>query len=335
MRLAAFLVSAVVLHGCGDDAALSGGAGGGEGGGPAEGAGGSGAAGLGPDRFLAPSEYDCSAGEVAAPSRPHELSCVFDSACDSRFVVAHRMGNPFGPENSLSVLRASILLGVDVVETDVRMTADGHVVLIHDAEVDRTLEGTGDVEALTLDELRAMQVKDEFGDPDGDFSCERVLTLDEVFAVSTGKIIVELETKRVDAGIASAEYLRDNGLYDAAFVQCSVDECAAIRAAVPDVPIMLRVNELADLDYGEALDPPPILYEIDGNSEWTIPEVIDRIHAGGAQVFANAFFDADVRAFLGDLSGYDELYGTGVDLAQSEYPHLALVALGRLEPDAP
>jgi glycerophosphoryl diester phosphodiesterase len=245
------------------------------------------------------------------------------------------MGNPFGPENSLSVLKASILLGSDVVETDVRLTADGHVVLIHDAEVDRTLEGTGDVEAFTLDELRAMPVKTEFGDPDGDFSCERVLTLDEVFSVSAGKILVELETKRVDAGIASAEYLRDNGLYAAGFVQCSVEECMAIRAAVPDVPIMLRVEEIADLDVGESLDPPPILYEIDGNSEWTTPEVIDRIHAGGAKVFANAFFDADVRAFLGDLTGYEELYGTGVDLAQSEYPHLALVALGRLEPTAP
>jgi glycerophosphoryl diester phosphodiesterase len=335
MRLAFVALFPVALLACEDDAALTGGGGAGGAAGGAGGAGASGGAGLGPDRFLEPSEYDCSAGEVSPASRPHELACVYDPACESRFVVAHRMGNPFGPENSLSVLRASILLGADVVETDVRMTADGHVVLIHDAEVDRTLEGTGDVEALTLAELRAMPVKTEFGDPDGDFSCERVITLDEVFAVSAGKILVELETKRVDAGIASAEYLRDNELYDAGFVQCSADECAAIRAVVPDVPIMLRVESLTDLDFGESLDPPPILYEIDGNSEWTTPEVTGRIHAGGAKVFANAFFDADVRAFLGDLSGYGELYDTGVDLAQSEYPHLALVALGRLEPDAP
>ena len=74
-------------------------------------------------------------------------------------MAGHRIATPFAPENSLSALRAAILLGVDVVETDVRLTADGVVVLIHDGSVERTLEGSGDVDQLTLAELQSLPMK--------------------------------------------------------------------------------------------------------------------------------------------------------------------------------
>jgi hypothetical protein len=326
LRPATLLVASLV--GCADDAGTS--ATGGSGG--AGGSGGSDV--LSASDFLSPGQYDCSAPTPPSPpARPHDLSCVFDGACSGDFVCAHRMGNPFAPENSLSALRASILLGVDVVETDVRLTADGHVVLIHDGEIDRTLEGSGNVGDFTLAELQAMPVKAEVGDPAGDFSCERVVTLEEVMDLARGRIVVELETKETDAGIAAAAYLAAQGLENDAYVQCAPEECEAIRAAVPSAPLMVRVKSLADLAIAEAYEPPPLLVEIDQQPPFTDDDTLARIHAIPAKVFSNIFISADATAALtGDLSQYPVGYAAGLDVLQTEFPHFALYALGRVTP---
>ena len=77
-------------------------------------------------------------------ARPHAFGCLHDPACSSRFVAAHRMGTPFGPENSLSVLRASILLGADVVGQFGREVLElGGVVLVGGAGTEAHRKGKG------------------------------------------------------------------------------------------------------------------------------------------------------------------------------------------------
>ena len=86
-----------------------------------------------PDDRLPASAYECGApGPFVAPPRPYRGLCHLDPACRSPLVVAHRIAPAFAPENSLAALRAAILLGVDVAESDIRVTADGHAVLLHD-----------------------------------------------------------------------------------------------------------------------------------------------------------------------------------------------------------
>lgn len=53
-------------------------------------------------------------------------------------------------------MRAAIALGVDQLETDIRVTRDGELVLIHDATVDRTTDGSGKVQEMTLQEVKAL-----------------------------------------------------------------------------------------------------------------------------------------------------------------------------------
>lgn len=69
------------------------------------------------------------------------------------FVAAHRGWSEKYPENTMQAFRAAVELGVDQIETDVRVTKDGELVLIHDAAVDRTTDGTGLVIDYTYDEL--------------------------------------------------------------------------------------------------------------------------------------------------------------------------------------
>lgn len=72
------------------------------------------------------------------------------------YVAGHRGWPAQYPENTMESFRAAAELGIDQIETDVRITADGELVCIHDATVDRTTDGTGRVDELTLAELRAL-----------------------------------------------------------------------------------------------------------------------------------------------------------------------------------
>ncbi|MBQ2758084.1 MAG: hypothetical protein IJF31_06305 [Clostridia bacterium] len=72
------------------------------------------------------------------------------------YVAAHRGLSATYPENTMEAFRAAVEAGVDQVETDIRITADGALVLIHDATLDRTTNGTGLVCEHTLEELRAL-----------------------------------------------------------------------------------------------------------------------------------------------------------------------------------
>lgn len=72
------------------------------------------------------------------------------------FVAAHRGWRSKYPENTMAAFRAAVELGVDQIETDVRVTKDGELVLIHDAAVDRTTNGSGLVCDMTFAELRAL-----------------------------------------------------------------------------------------------------------------------------------------------------------------------------------
>ena len=69
---------------------------------------------------------------------------------------SHRGDRKHFPENTMSAFRACVELGLDAIETDVRMTKDGHLVLIHDRSVTRTTNGDGSVDMMTLEELRAL-----------------------------------------------------------------------------------------------------------------------------------------------------------------------------------
>lgn len=286
----------------------------------------------GVEAYLDVSAYDCSAaGPFVAPARPHGLDCFSDPGCSSTLIVGHRMANPFAPENTLSAARAAILLGVDVIETDVRLTSDGEVVLIHDGDVNRTTDGVGNVDTFTLAELQNLAIVPEADDPPGDFSCDRVPTLAELFALTRDQVVVELEVKNTDAGIKAAEYLRDNGLYGQAYLLCSASECAAVRAAVADVPIMTRPQSADEVAAELSYTPGPIMVHIDAVPGFWEPAVVDQIHNAGAKVFANAFLLGDGAALgLGDLSQYHELVDGGIDAIQSEYPHWALQALDRV-----
>ncbi len=74
----------------------------------------------------------------------------------SMMVAAHRGYKSAYPENTLLAFRKALELGVDMLEFDLRLTKDKEVVVIHDATVQRTTDGAGEVRDYTLAELKAL-----------------------------------------------------------------------------------------------------------------------------------------------------------------------------------
>lgn len=103
-------------------------------------------------------------------------------------IASHRGGSLEAPENSPTSFRHTAGLGVEQVEFDIHPTADGHVVVIHDATLERTTDGTGPVAALTLAELRRLVIAGAGSD--------RIMTLPEVIELfrPTG-IALRMEVK--------------------------------------------------------------------------------------------------------------------------------------------
>ncbi len=83
-------------------------------------------------------------------------------------LVAHRGGAGLAPENTVAAFGQAVeSFGADMLELDVRLTADGKVVVVHDATVDRTTDGTGPVAAKAWAELRELDAGYRFRDPEG------------------------------------------------------------------------------------------------------------------------------------------------------------------------
>jgi glycerophosphoryl diester phosphodiesterase len=115
-------------------------------------------------------------------------------------LVAHRGLSGTRPENTAVAFRDALALGADVVELDVHLSKDGHVVVLHDATVDRTCKGaSGPVAGFTAAELRALDAGSHKGPQ---FAGEPVPLLDEVLPLFVSdksnpgrrcKVLIELK----------------------------------------------------------------------------------------------------------------------------------------------
>jgi glycerophosphoryl diester phosphodiesterase len=121
-------------------------------------------------------------------------------------VIAHRGDSAHRPENTVVSFVSALEAGADLIELDVQLTGDGHVVVIHDPTVDRTTNGRGRVADMTLGELRVLSAgyPARFG---ATYTGERVPTLPEALGLmrERARVMVEIKpdavTDDADGGI--------------------------------------------------------------------------------------------------------------------------------------
>lgn len=141
--------------------------------------------------------------------------------------LAHRGGD--GPDGTIAAAERSIALGVEILEMDVRLTRDGHAVILHDANVDRTTDGRGPVAGMTLAELKRLDAGAKFGK-----AGERVPSVAELLAAVRGRAWVTLELKVVDAAERVVEAIRAADAFAWTFVRSpDLERLAALKKAEP------------------------------------------------------------------------------------------------------
>jgi glycerophosphoryl diester phosphodiesterase len=131
--------------------------------------------------------------------------------------VGHRGTVKFAPENKIAAHEAAIAMGARAIEMDVRMTKDGEFVIMHDASVDRTTDGSGLVSRMTLAEIKNLDAGSWFG---ADFAGERVPTLREALRNIKGRAGVDIDFKSGPENSAAliAQVLDEEGFDDGTLV---------------------------------------------------------------------------------------------------------------------
>lgn len=153
-------------------------------------------------------------------------------------LIAHRGGAGLAPENTLVAFRQAIDdWGADMIELDVRASADGRCMVIHDPTVDRTTDGTGAVEAMTYDELRRLDAGYRFT-PDGGRSFPfrgrgiRIPTIEEVLdALPTVPLTVEVKVASAARPLFDA--IERVGAAERIVAAAEEDRCRTLFGAYP------------------------------------------------------------------------------------------------------
>lgn len=109
-------------------------------------------------------------------------------------VIAHRGASAISPENTMIAFKRAIEIGANAIETDVQMTKDNHLVLIHDETLERTTNGKGLVKDHTLTELKELDAGSWFSNI---YKNEKIPTIEELFElVKSENIWLNLEIKK-------------------------------------------------------------------------------------------------------------------------------------------
>lgn len=256
-------------------------------------------------------------------------------------VIAHRGASEDAPEHTLSAYRRAIEDGADALECDVRLTADGHLVCVHDRRVNRTSNGRGAVSSLELADLATLDFGSWKGkaadEEEPDLDATSVLTLERLLelVVDAGRRVeLAVETKHPTrwAGQVEAKLL---GLLDRfGLAEPPADEPSQVRvmsfsarslhrvqAGAPGIPTVYLMQFVSPRHRDGRL---PAGVRIAGPSIRIIrkdPGYVARVHRAGNRVHVWTVNDpADVELCA----------RAGVDAVITNRPKQVLSQLGRL-----
>ncbi|CAN5860100.1 glycerophosphodiester phosphodiesterase [soil metagenome] len=261
---------------------------------------------------------------------------VFKQKNSRPLVFAHRGGGGLIPENTLEAFVYSARMGVDVLELDIHSTADGTLVVMHDAAVDRTTDGRGRVNELTLEAVKKLDAGYVFS-PDGGqtfpFRNRKITvpTLREIFD-ALPQMTFNIEPKQHTPSIIKplCALVRERKMIDkvivGSFNQTTIDD---FRRECPEVATSASPSEvsrflaLSKAGLGDSYSPPMQALQVPEN-------------LGSLQVVSKEFVETAHRRNLkvhvwtiNETADMQRLIEMGVDGIMTDYPDRLLKLLGR------
>lgn len=247
-------------------------------------------------------------------------------------VVAHRGCWRHAPENSVRAIEECIRLGVDMVEIDIRRTADGQLVAMHDETVDRTTNGSGPVSEFTLNELRRLQLRAGPGGSSAPVTDQRIPTLEQVLAVAAEGILVNLDIKSALRN-PSFELARKMGLEDRILIKMTLtspqDAALSDAAFLGNTFFMPIIREdngapARQISMLEPLD--PVAFEVIYRTEPQLSQACEAAARQQARCWVNTMWDSlspghsDAVSVLAPDDHWGCLIGLGVNMIQTDRP---------------
>jgi len=261
-----------------------------------------------------------------------------DFLADRVHVHAHQGGDHVWPGNTMLAFAGAVALGVDVLELDTQVTADGVVVVIHDDTVDRTTDGRGAVASMTLAELRALDAAYRWRPPGGPADVfpyrgegHVIPTLAEVLEAFP-TVGVNLDMKALEPRVPglTCDVIRAAGRVDSVMAASFHDaNLGGFRKACPEVATSAGPREVRDfytfnlLFLGRWTVPGADAFQVpvrQGSIEIVTPRMVRGLRERNVRL--------DVWT-INDEAEMRRLFGLGVGGIITDRPDLALALLGR------
>lgn len=196
-------------------------------------------------------------------------------------VIGHRGASADAPENTFAAFDLALSMGVDALETDLRQTRDGVIVLLHDARVDRTTDGHGPIDELSWSDV---QMLDAGAWKDGRFTGERIPRLDAFLDRYGAVCPLYLEIKAPSAAEPALAQVRQRGLLGrVVFTSFDLEVCARMTR-LAEVRTGWLVQDWTNVEAERAATVG--LSEVSVNAARITRALAERIRAGGLDVRA-------------------------------------------------
>ncbi len=212
-------------------------------------------------------------------------------------ITAHRGSSRLAPENTISAIEQAIDVGADYIEVDVRQTADGAVVVLHDSNLRRTGGIDREIWEMSLDAAREVDVGSWFSD---EFADERIPTLQEAIDTVRGRahLYIEIKPHRQTPRLTDAvvELLQENDLIEGTVIASMnptvLSEVERLEPALRTVRFLRYVIGTLDRDSFDALGL---------RADRVTPRDVAAAHDNGHELHVWTVNDRDTMARLIDM----------------------------------
>lgn len=254
-----------------------------------------------------------------------ELRAFFNKEVKEHpLVSAHRGGPASGyPENALETFALYLSEQPIIIETDIEITKDSVLVMMHDKTLDRTTTGKGAVANYTLEELKTLYLKDN----EGKITTYRIPTLEEVLNWGKGKVIYTLDVKRGVPFKKVVELVKKTGAEsNSIIITYNANQAEEVYRLAPELLISVSLRNAADLERLKSMGiPEGNMVAFVGTSEPN-PSVYELLGSRKIPTILGTMGNLDKQAVTRGEEVYRNLYRKGADVLSTDNPSAALKA---------
>ncbi len=180
---------------------------------------------------------------------------------DAIQIIGHRGAAGLAPENTLASFQKAIDLKVDMIELDIHLSADDELIVMHDATVDRTTNGTGEIKNMTRNEIQKLDAGSWFN---ATFKGQKAPTLTEVIDLVNGQCKILIELKWPKEGIYTGlvkkliKVLQDKNVVSQVIIQSFetqyLEEALTLDVNIPCHQLVYAKSDILPIYYGRNLE---------------------------------------------------------------------------------